>query len=242
MPKYTSKNISGDAGEYLVAYVVTHKLGWPFRLLGVDLGVDGELEVLNDDGESDGDVIKVQVKALAALSDADNYVYVDEEHIKYWKNFSAPIIVCCVDHAAATVYWQSIYQTETYLSAGEARRLTFNPRTSHRLDASSKKQFRELVTPSAAKDFTAELAVLRAYILEWRTTNGITVGRDGGRYLDEVYGETDKILAIVTRLRDGVRNFPFRFSPFDKQDIDDAERMVRTVRRFVDEAAKDQFY
>jgi hypothetical protein len=64
MPKYTSKNISGDAGEYLAAYMVTHKLGWPFRLLGVDIGVDGEMEVLNENGESNGDVIKVQVKAL----------------------------------------------------------------------------------------------------------------------------------------------------------------------------------
>lgn len=50
MAKYTAKNISGDAGAYLIAYTATHRLGWPCRILGIDIGVDAELEVLDQLG------------------------------------------------------------------------------------------------------------------------------------------------------------------------------------------------
>lgn len=242
MMKYSLRRISGDAGEFLVAYTVTRKLGWPCRLMGIDIGIDAEIEVLDDSRVSHGDVIKVQIKSLAKLGREDKYIYVSDNHIQYWKNFSAPIIVCCVDHSTGAVYWQSIYQSEPYSGKGRTRRLTFNAKKSQKLDSSSKESFRDLVSPPEAKNFTAELDILRTYIIEWRGITGINGGPGTGGYLNEQESKAYKIRDLTNKLREASTLYPYRFSPADKKDIESAASTASQVIRWVDEASKDQFY
>ncbi|MGQ5675295.1 DUF4365 domain-containing protein, partial [Lacticaseibacillus paracasei] len=70
--EYPKKSVNGDAGEYLVAYTITKLFGWPCRLFGVDIGVDAELEILDDEARSTGDVIKIQVKAFDRISSSES--------------------------------------------------------------------------------------------------------------------------------------------------------------------------
>ena len=124
--EYLKKSINGVAGEYLVAYKVTRLLGWPCRLYGVDLGIDAELELLSDNGQSTGDIIKIQIKAKDKIDTQDSTsIYLDDRHIDYWKRFCLPIIVCCVDLSTENVYWKQITSTEAYESGGESKKVGF---------------------------------------------------------------------------------------------------------------------
>ncbi|MCI5162057.1 MAG: hypothetical protein D3917_08545 [Candidatus Electrothrix sp. AX5] len=54
--KYTKKKAIGDAGEYFFAYTVATILGWPCRLLDIDIGIDAQVEILDGDQNSTGSV------------------------------------------------------------------------------------------------------------------------------------------------------------------------------------------
>lgn len=110
MKKFTTKNAIGQAGEYLVGAVVAHRLGWPYRTQPIaDLGVDGEIEVLDEKGASLGGIVKVQAKATAANDDEQTeppfsrYVYL--EHYEYWAALSLPVIICRPVLKTHKVYW-----------------------------------------------------------------------------------------------------------------------------------------
>ena len=110
MKQYTKKQAIGQAGEYLVGAVVAHRLGWPYRTQPIaDLGIDGEIEVLDETGTSLSGIIKVQAKATAK-EDEESTVppfarYVSEAHYEYWAALSLPVIVCRPVLATGKIYW-----------------------------------------------------------------------------------------------------------------------------------------
>jgi len=149
--EYQKRSINGDAGEYLVAYRVTKLLHLPCRLLPIDLGVDAEIELLNQKGESTGDVIKVQIKSFDKIPAGDTYsVYVDERHITYWKRFCLPLIVCCVDLSTERVFWQRIDNFKAYHTDGESKKITFRI-PDDELIASSRDELMRFVYPDESK-------------------------------------------------------------------------------------------
>jgi hypothetical protein len=159
--EYPKRSRHGDAGEYLMAYTFTKLFGWPCRLYGVDIGVDGETEVMDADGKSDGDIIKIQVKSFSAIQGTDFSVYVDERHIQYWKRFCLPVIVCAVDLSTEKVYWKQITATEAYATTGESKKVTFDL-AKDELTAASKAALERLVLP----DETKQLEPLMTELIE----------------------------------------------------------------------------
>ncbi|HBP6016940.1 DUF4365 domain-containing protein [Pseudomonas sp. GD04087] len=159
--EYPKRSRHGDAGEYLMAYTFTKLFGWPCRLYGVDIGVDGETEVMDANGKSDGDIIKIQVKSFSAMQGTDFSVYVDERHIQYWKRFCLPVIVCAVDLSTEKVYWKQITATEAYATTGESKKVTFDL-AKDELTAASKAALERLVLP----DETKQLEPLMAELME----------------------------------------------------------------------------
>ena len=59
--KYPEKAANGDAGEFFFAYKVASVLKWPCRLLDIDIGIDAQVEILNEDGTSTGRFVAFQV-------------------------------------------------------------------------------------------------------------------------------------------------------------------------------------
>lgn len=159
---YDKTKANGNAGEYLVAFKFTRAFNWPCRLFGVDIGVDAELEVLDEKGGETGNVIKIQVKAFDEITPTAEHrfsAYVDERHIRYWKIFCAPVVVCAVDLKNEIIYWKSILATHPYETNGESKKVTFC--TLHdRLDANSIKSFRALVVDQKADELQAHFKVL----------------------------------------------------------------------------------
>jgi hypothetical protein len=225
MTTYSSRSVNGNAAEYLVAYTVTRKLGWPCRLYGVDLGVDAEMEVMLD-GQTDGDIIKIQVKGFDDVPGDTKSVYVDERHIRYWQRFSSPVIVCCVDLTGEKVFWKAISATEAYQSSGNARRLDFNPKNDL-LDGSSKEALAALVSPPAAKDIGRYLNEIHAFVAD--------PSNDGHRKFDyksisDLEAGARQMLEEVSRVEQIARDFPWRLGLTDRGFLEKARaRLIRIV-------------
>ena len=115
---YISQNQNGDAAQYFTAYKFTTLFKWPFRLYSVDLGIDGEFEILDKKNKSTGSIVKVQIKSVSSQDLKNNFVYVypTDAHIHYWKTFCTPVVMCAVDVVNEKIYWCQINETNAYKS------------------------------------------------------------------------------------------------------------------------------
>ncbi len=120
MGKYTRKNSTGDAGEYLVAYAFSGRLGWAYRILDSDTGIDGEVEIYNGE-EPTGRLFKVQVKSAAKLrqtiskeeddveeSDDEFSVSIKKIDMAYWRILALPVVLCIAHISTGRVYFKII--------------------------------------------------------------------------------------------------------------------------------------
>lgn len=100
--KYNEDNATGDAGEYLFAYTVSNVLEWPCRLLDIDIGIDAQIEILDDNRNSMGQFIAVQVKSTR---DKDKFsTSVERKHIEYWSGLEVPVLIVFVNLSKKKVY------------------------------------------------------------------------------------------------------------------------------------------
>lgn len=131
MGRYTSRNSTGDAGEYLTGYAFAGKLGWAYRILDSDTGVDGEVEIY--DGEQPtGKLLKVQVKstvkprnatpgdaAVAEQVEGGFKVSVKKTDVDYWMKLALPVVLCAADIGAGRVCFRLMDETVVIPVGGE---------------------------------------------------------------------------------------------------------------------------
>lgn len=104
--QYADSNVTGDAGEYYFAYFVTHTLGWPCRLLDIDIGIDAQVEILDDQSHSTGQFLAVQIKGTR---DGDKLsLDVAKKHVQYWLSIDVPVLLALVNVDSQAVYVKSI--------------------------------------------------------------------------------------------------------------------------------------
>jgi hypothetical protein len=98
-------------GIYGVGAKVHRELGWEFRELTGDFGIDAEIEVITD-GEPTGKIIAVQIKSgpsYFAVEDATEIVFQGElKHLTYWLDHKLPVIVVLYHTDRDTAYWQHV--------------------------------------------------------------------------------------------------------------------------------------
>lgn len=137
--KYTLQNINGDAGEHLLAAKVIKLFGYPCRLIGIDIGLDAEIEIIDDNLKSTGEFLKCQIKTRM-----DNllYVYVDGEHIGYWNKINIPVIIFLVQLETEQIYWHCIDDITKYRKTKLKYVVEFNQENV--LERSNKENFRNL--------------------------------------------------------------------------------------------------
>lgn len=107
--KYLESNAIGDAGEHFFAYIVATVLGWPCRLLDVDIGIDAQIEVLDQEKNSTGQFIAVQIKATKS---DEASLRIPLRHIEYWKTVDAPVLLALVNIKKKHVYFRHISTSE----------------------------------------------------------------------------------------------------------------------------------
>jgi hypothetical protein len=109
--QYSLTNIIGDAGEHLVAARVINFFKFPCRLIGIDIGIDAEIEIIDNNYKSTSEFIRCQIKTTTS----DKFcLYIDEEHMTYWNKMSMPVVVFLVHLETDKIYWHCIDEIEKY--------------------------------------------------------------------------------------------------------------------------------
>jgi hypothetical protein len=113
MKMYGRNTKIGDAGEMYLGFHVIHKLNFIYRAQKlVDIGIDGEIEMLTEKYVSTGNLVKVQVKTTdIPIEKWDWKVTVSKKDIAYWKLLSIPVILVAVILGSQQCYFRLIDDT-----------------------------------------------------------------------------------------------------------------------------------
>ena len=140
-----------------------NSLRWIWRETpNADIGIDGQVEAVDDAGKSHGHIVAVQVKSgdsyVSKGNDSEIHFYPQEKHRTYWRNFPLPVIVAVVASDEETIYWADARrQLRSPMNAHP--NLIYVPR-SRCLDEASKQQFFESVGPIGGYVLTIEEVVV----------------------------------------------------------------------------------
>jgi len=110
-PTYTPAARKGEAGVSLVAKIVTDQLGWLFRRhhQEQDFGVDGQIEIVTDEGAVTGQSLAAQIKYGRSFFTEKNqwgYVYRGEtKHFNYLANYPTVVLIVICHPVSKDCYW-----------------------------------------------------------------------------------------------------------------------------------------
>lgn len=226
--EYPKKSVNGDAGEYFVAYRITKLFGWPCRLFGIDIGVDAELEILDSQSASTGNVIKIQIKSFDKISSLESKsIYVDDSHISYWKKFCLPVIICCVDLSSEKIYWKQIRATEAYQSGGSSRKISIDLVTDE-LCAASRVPLSALATPEESKK-------IEPLFLQLKKLYGALIDKGtpmcvDGALLSSIERNCNEIDSLISQIENLILHFPWRVGAMDISLLETIKRNIQITR------------
>ena len=137
--KYSESNAIGDAGEHLLAARIIKYFGFPCRLINIDIGIDAEVEIIDDNFKSTSQIIRAQVKTTNGNKLSQ---YIDAEHIKYWNKFNCPVVVFLVQLIEEEIYWHCVTDIKNYKLSKSGYKITFSK--DDILKPSNKEKFKEI--------------------------------------------------------------------------------------------------
>jgi len=110
LPKYPYTAELGEKGVRMVADAVEDELHWIFRPnTKADVGIDGEIEFIQDDRKSTGHFLAVQIKCGPSFFEEKTERGIifrcRPETVNYWLELSLPVILCLCDNTVNTIYW-----------------------------------------------------------------------------------------------------------------------------------------
>lgn len=102
---------TGELGVSIASRVFSDSFGWLFKRNHQehDYGIDGQVELITDEGAVTGQMFAVQIKCGESFFGERNkwgYVYRGEaKHFNYLANYPAPILICLCDPKTHECYW-----------------------------------------------------------------------------------------------------------------------------------------
>lgn len=129
--QFDSRNKTGKAGERFVETFVEETLGFAYRKTSApDIGIDGEIELLDKTGMGTGGFLKVQVKTTAASPPGSRLrVPLDEDHLDYFAALTVPPILAVVSLPDGKIWWKPIVNKENYRGSKGGFGVTLDLRT-----------------------------------------------------------------------------------------------------------------
>lgn len=117
---YPISSANGHAGEYFFAYKIASVLQWPCRLIDIDIGIDAQVEVLDETSRlSTGRFVAFQIKARE--KEDQTYIYTTQEHLRYWRELQLPVFVVLVDLSAKKIYLHEVNLSRSYPLTAKGR-------------------------------------------------------------------------------------------------------------------------
>ncbi len=113
VPVASDTDQQGRTGVHLVGLKVHQDLKWIFREKPTsDIGIDGEVELRSEKGESHGRLIAVQIKCGPSYlkeQDETSITYRgDYKHLRYWADYATPVIVILCDPSTNVCWWEAV--------------------------------------------------------------------------------------------------------------------------------------
>ncbi|MEN6328016.1 MAG: DUF4365 domain-containing protein [Syntrophomonas sp.] len=110
LPKYTFNAAMGDLGVRIVEGIICDECGMIFRRIEKsDVGIDAEVEIIDDCRRSTGRLLAFQIKCGSSyFQEEKNDAYIIRVPIStfnYWESFSLPVIFLLCDPAIKKVFW-----------------------------------------------------------------------------------------------------------------------------------------
>lgn len=126
--QFHSTNKIGKSGERAVETFVEDTLNFAYRRTDKpDIGIDGEIEILDANGVGTGGLLKVQVKTMAAAPTRKRIrVPLDEDHLDYFAALTVPPVLMVVSLAAQKIWWKPILHKDNYLGAKQGYGVTLD--------------------------------------------------------------------------------------------------------------------
>jgi hypothetical protein len=159
-PQFADSAKQGDLGISLVTRIVSDIFGWLFKKNHQehDFGIDGQIEVVTNDGAITGQMLACQVKCGRSFFRETNrwgYIYRGElKHFNYLANYPIPVIIVICEPESREVFWVHFRAEEAQpTEAGWKVTIPYGNKLS-----SSKSALESLVPAS-----TDHLSMLRAY-------------------------------------------------------------------------------
>jgi hypothetical protein len=118
-PKYSSSAKTGALGVRIVSRIVSDVFGWLFKANHQehDFGIDGQIELVTDEGAVTGQMLGVQIKCGKSFLTERNkwgFVYRGElKHFNYLVNYPLPVLICICDPDTHECYWVRFRPEET---------------------------------------------------------------------------------------------------------------------------------
>lgn len=106
--KFYTSNATGDSGLFLLGHWINQNFKFPFRVMSADIGIDAEIEMIDEEYHSEGLVLKVQVKATQKAITKNFSAYIDKAHLKYWDKLTVPVLFFKVDLTNNNIYYKHI--------------------------------------------------------------------------------------------------------------------------------------
>ncbi|WP_256676462.1 DUF4365 domain-containing protein [Pseudomonas sp. RGB] len=159
--KYPSKIATGDAGEYFFAYKISYVLGWPCRLFDIDIGIDAQVEILDENRNSTGRFVAFQVKT-SADEEPQPYWYVSKNQLDYWRDMDIPVFVALVSLKKQTIHLHQIKKKSRYhITEKDSVRIDFDLVNEHFTESSGKriKAAAEESTMSAIEEHLSKVQI-----------------------------------------------------------------------------------
>lgn len=110
-PKTTHAQNQGETGVWLVSLAVSKHLKWIFRRTHTehDYGIDGYIDLVEDDGSVTGKSISVQIKCGPSYLEGDKHsISYDgqQKHLNYLINHPTETLLIVCDPESEACYWE----------------------------------------------------------------------------------------------------------------------------------------
>lgn len=107
-PIRSQQHVAEDASLSILRDILPSR--WIVRPGEKDYGLDGEIEIVFDDGLVKGNVFRFQAKGHDKISSARGYIseQIDISTIHYWLEFPLPIILFVVDIGKRAIFWLDV--------------------------------------------------------------------------------------------------------------------------------------
>jgi Domain of unknown function (DUF4365)/Chlororespiratory reduction 6 len=246
-PTYSDTAKKGEMGVSLVSQTVFNTFKWLFKRNHQehDFGIDGQIEMMKENGAVTGQIIAAQIKYGDSYFSQKNrwgYIYRGEtKHFNYLANYPIPVIICICEPKSQECYWVHFRPEQTEATDG-GWKITV---PFQNILARSKAALESLVFPT--RDSMSELKAYWAFnkIVAGSVWLAYFLGPEDVKSLDVQRPRAlfDRLRATKELAHENQGKFDFFFSGYD----DDPRELfeIQEVKRYIcllDQALPDLFF